>query len=78
MSYELMQMYVKLVLNWVLLFTATPHTIKDYRRLVGRRFVQVDAHNGAAQNGELYGLQKIRSDVCILILLYAHCLLSCY
>lgn len=70
-------MYVKLVLNWVLLFTSTTLSIKDYRRLEGHKLVQVDAHNRAAQCGILHGLQEIRSDVCIPIFLYSHCLLSC-
>jgi len=56
MSYELMQMYVKLVLNWFLLFTFTTHSIKDYRRLEGHIFVQVDAHYRATQCGDLHGL----------------------
>ena len=77
MSYEHMQMYVKHVLNWFLLFTSTTHSTKDYRRLEGHSFVQVDAHNRAAQCGDLLGLQEIRSDVCIPILLYSHFLLSC-
>ena len=66
-----MQMYVKLVLNWVLLCTSTTYSIKDYRRLVNHNFVQVDAYNRAAQCGDLHGLQKIRSDVCNPIFLYS-------
>jgi len=77
MSYELMQKYVKLVLNWFLLSTSTTHRIKDYRRLAGHSSVQVDAHNRAAQSEDLHGLQEISSDVCIAIFLYSHCLLSC-
>ena len=70
-------MYVKLVLNWFLLFTSTTHSIKYYRRLVSHSFVQVDAHNRAAQCGDLHGLQEIRSVVCNPIFLNYHCLLSC-